>query len=176
MKPVALWVQSLLWLILGALLCVCHTGELGKCHLTKQSTFKSNFKLFLLKCCWTAAHTRSFQEHLPLGSNKWLPDHGLKFPGHRTAVFSCSDPNLCSSPCERGIDPLWSMCLQGQRYPERSQYCEDQQLLSWAPTVVTLQILPPFLILSNLSCSQYTSCPAWWNFTVPILNCFFLLY
>lgn len=62
--------------------------SLNKAPLSQISSFAT----------WNAAELLLTQghswEHLPLGSNKWLPDHGLKFPGNRTAVFSFSDSKL----------------------------------------------------------------------------------
>lgn len=147
---------------------------LDKCHLTKQSTFKSNFKFWHVKCCWTAAHTKSFWEHLPLGSNKLLPDHGLKFPGNSSLSSPVLTPSLCSSPYERRIDP----CVFRDRHIQKdlSAVRISSSSLEY-PQLLHYKFYLPSSILSSLSCSQYTSCPVleptWWNSTVPILNSFF---
>lgn len=48
--------------------------------LTKQSTFKPNFKFCHLKCCWTAAHTRSFLGTSPTGLQQMTPRPWLEVP------------------------------------------------------------------------------------------------
>lgn len=65
---------------------------------------------------WNAAELlptwRQSWEQLPLGSNKWVPDHGLKFPGNSTAVFSCSD-SICAHLRVRGEQTHLGPCAQG---------------------------------------------------------------
>lgn len=73
-------------------------------------------------------------------------------------------------------DQARSTCCHGRSRSRRARAGHFLPSVGLPPasTVVVLQMLPPYLILSCLSCSQYVSCsfwePTWWSALVPIPN------